>query len=221
MTVDLQRPVDVARNFLLEFQDRFSDLIHRRHTFRRQRGGAGRKQNFRFKHEAVADDADILAILQQLPQSPKEVRAIALQLLHLLRQRRIEARAEILDRLVAFGAFLFCRVERVAQARDLPAQRNELLIQKIDFRERFIRDVLLRLQVGAEPGKLVLSGLGALIGPKADACQLLVFRLEARKRRLQCCKLILRGLRLALFEREHRRQLADLPRQALQRGVFS
>ncbi len=91
------------------------------------------EQNLALEYEPVSDDADILAVLQQIAQPSKEVRAIALQLLHLSRECRVQPLTQILDRFVALGALFLRRVERFVQRRDLPPQLRQLLIKKIDF----------------------------------------------------------------------------------------
>ena len=60
-------------------------------------GLAGGKQHFRLEHEAVADDAHVLAVAEDLAQAAEEIGAVARQLLHPLRQRHVEPGAEIGD----------------------------------------------------------------------------------------------------------------------------
>ena len=52
-------------------------------------------KHFRLEHEAVADDADIGAIAQNGAQAAEEFRTVARQFLHALRQRDVQALAEI------------------------------------------------------------------------------------------------------------------------------
>ena len=100
---------------------------------------ARREQHLGFEHEAVADDADVLAVLQELAQAAEEVGAVALQLLHLAGERRVEARAEILDARLALGVLLFGGLQRVVEGGNLPAQRQQLLIEEIDLGQRLVR----------------------------------------------------------------------------------
>ncbi len=74
--------------------------------------GARREQHFRLEDEAVADDADVLAVGQDLAQAAEEVGAVAVQLLHALRQRHVQAAAEIGD----LGVGLAVRVLRTPRA---------------------------------------------------------------------------------------------------------
>ena len=67
------------------------ELVDRLQALDRHRRLAGREQHLGLEHEAVADDADVAAVLQQFAQAAEEVGAIALQLLHLAGQRRVEA----------------------------------------------------------------------------------------------------------------------------------
>ena len=115
--------------------------------FRRQLVGARREQHLGFEHEAVADDADVLAVLQELAQAAEEVRAIALQLLHLPGQRRVEARAQILDARLALGVLLLGGLQRLVQGGDLPAQRQQLLVEQVDLGQRLVGDLLLVLEL--------------------------------------------------------------------------
>ena len=78
---------------------------------------ARREQHLGLEHEAVADDADVLAVAQQLAQAAEEVGAVALQLLHLAGQHDVEAGAEIGDARLAVLVLGLGRVAAPPAAR--------------------------------------------------------------------------------------------------------
>ena len=65
-------------------------------------GAAGREQDFGLEDKAVADDADIGAVADDLAQAAEELGTVARQLLHLARQRGVEAAPEIDDLALLF-----------------------------------------------------------------------------------------------------------------------
>ena len=73
------------------------------------------KQHFRLEDEAVADDADVLAVGEDFAQPAEEVRPVAVEFLHALRQRDIQAAAEIGDLGVGFAVARFGHVERILE----------------------------------------------------------------------------------------------------------
>ena len=77
-----------------------------------QLGLAGAEEHLGLEHEAVADDADVRAVAEDLAQAAEEVRAVARELLHPLGQRHVEARSR--DRRCAPGSR--CRASRRRRA---------------------------------------------------------------------------------------------------------
>ena len=67
---------------------------------------------------------------QHFAEAAEELGTIAVQLLHPLRQRRVEARAQGLDRHLLLGVALLRRVQRRLQCLQLFAQRKKLLVQE-------------------------------------------------------------------------------------------
>ena len=74
-----------------------------------------------------------VAVAEDLAQPAEEVGAVAVELLHALRQRDVEALAEIGDLVLALLVARFGGVERVLQRGDLPAQRRDLLVEQLDL----------------------------------------------------------------------------------------
>ena len=101
---------------------------------------ARREQHFRLEHETVADDADVLAIGQDFAQPAEEIRPVAVELLHALRQRDVQAPAEVGDLGVGFAVACFRGVERLFERADLLAQRRDLLVEQFDLRQRALAD---------------------------------------------------------------------------------
>ena len=157
--------------------------------------GADREQHFRLEDEAVADDADVLAVGQDLAQAAEEVGAVAVELLHALRQRDVEPLAEIGDLGVGLAVARLGSVERIFQRGDLLAQRGNLLVEQFDLAHRLLADLLLRVEFLAELD-------GALRGGLARAGAL-------REKLLQA-----RALAFGRFQRGAQIDDADLPHPA-------
>ena len=81
----------------LQFDDGGSELIDGGEALDVMVAWPGGEQHLGFEHEAVADDADVLAVTQQLAQAAEKVGAVALQFLDLLGEDDVEPRAEIGD----------------------------------------------------------------------------------------------------------------------------
>ncbi len=92
-----------------------------------------REQHFRLEDEAVADDADVLAVGEDFAQAPEEVGPVAVELLHALRQRDVQAAAEIGDLGVGVAVRGFGDVERILERSDLLAQCGDLLVEEFDL----------------------------------------------------------------------------------------
>ena len=84
----------ISRRDVLDGDRQRGDLVLPR---RRQLGAAHREQHLALEHEPVADDLDPRPVGQHLAQLAEELAAIALQLLHLGRQRHVQLLAEIGD----------------------------------------------------------------------------------------------------------------------------
>src|SRR5262249_14823201 len=82
--VHLEGPVDLRGDRALQLDNGGCQLIDGGQALRGHGRLAGWEQHLRLEHEAVADDADVLAVAQQLAQAPEEVGPVPLQLLHLL-----------------------------------------------------------------------------------------------------------------------------------------
>jgi hypothetical protein len=104
MPVDAQHPGDVFRDLALELFQRIGKLQHLLLALRIQRGLALLEQHLRLEHEAVAHHQNVGALRQDLPRPPEEFRTVARQLLHPLRQRRVQPLAEIRD--LRFGCLI-------------------------------------------------------------------------------------------------------------------
>ena len=102
---------------------------------------------------------------EDLAQPAEEIRAVAVELLHALRQRDVEAAAEIGDLGVGFAVARFGDVERVLQRGDLLAQRGDLLVEQLDLRQRALADGALVVELAgqrADAGGRRGIGAGAL-----------------------------------------------------------
>ncbi|MND34513.1 hypothetical protein D3C80_251320 [compost metagenome] len=134
MAIHAQDPVDLRRNFLGKIEQRDRQLLHLRLSFRIEFIAAGREEHFGLEDEPVTDDADIFAVRQDFAQPPEEIRPIAVQFLHPLRQRDIEATAEIGDLDLRRGILGFRSLQGGFHRSDLRSQRRNLLVQQFDLR---------------------------------------------------------------------------------------
>ena len=102
VAVDAQHPGMSPGISLVEVDQRGGELVELRLPGRVDAGLAGIEEHLRLEHEAVADDADVGPVAEHLPQAAEELGAVARQLLHLLRERHVEPRAEIGDARLRF-----------------------------------------------------------------------------------------------------------------------
>ena len=110
--------------------------------------GAGGEQHLRLEDEAVADDADVGPVAEDLAQPPEEVGAVARQFLHALGERDVQPPAEVGDLGLALLVLVLRGVERVLERGDLAAERRDLLVEQLDLRERPRADLLLGVEFG-------------------------------------------------------------------------
>ncbi len=173
-------------------------------------GVAGREQHFGLEHKAVADDADIGAIADDLAQPAEKLGAVAGQLLHLGGERQIEPASEIGDLgLLVLGLGLG-DVERRGNLRELLAQRGDRGGQLLDLRSAPPRLSAARRQAPSRPFPR-RSAECAL--PIRSVCS----RLELQRSRLAA---LARKSELAVRSSAKQiAQLADLLLQLLQRLV--
>ena len=94
---------------------------------------AGREEHLRLEHEAVADDAHVRAVAEDLPQAAEEVGAVAGEFLHPLGEGDVEAAAEIGDAGLAFPVPVLGRREGLFERRELAAHGGDLLVEDLDL----------------------------------------------------------------------------------------
>jgi hypothetical protein len=112
------------------------ELVDLGAPFRLEHRLAGVEKHFRLEHEAVTNHADVRTVAQDRAQPPEEIRAVARELLHALRQRDVEALAEIGELLLRGLVLLLADVERLLQRGELAAQRVDLLVAQLDLGAR-------------------------------------------------------------------------------------
>ena len=120
---------------LFELEQRGRELVELGAAFRPQHRCAAVEEHFGLEHEAVADDADVGAIAEDFAQLAEEVRPVARQFLHALRQRDVQALAEVGDVQLGVLLLLLGSAERLLERADLAAQRADLLIENLDLRD--------------------------------------------------------------------------------------
>ena len=87
-------------------------------------GGSFGEQHFGLEHEAIANHLDFLTLAQDFAQAAEEFGAIARQFLHLLRQGRVEALAEIGDLGLGFGILGFGSLKGFIEGGKLAARHR-------------------------------------------------------------------------------------------------
>ena len=117
VAVDAQHPGDVGRDLLVEVEQRAGELVELGAALRAEHRLAGVEEHFGLEHEAVADDADVRPVAEDLAQPAEEVGAIAREFLHPLGQRHVEPLAEIGDPGLGLLVLLLRGVERLLRAR--------------------------------------------------------------------------------------------------------
>ena len=138
------------------------ELVELGAAFGPQRRLAGIEEHFRLEHEAIADDADVRPVAEDVAQLAEEVRAVARQFLHALRQRDVQALAEVGDVKLRVLFLLLGGAERVFERGDLAAQRADLLIEDFDLRDGARGRLLLEIDLRIEPADFGLAGVGLL-----------------------------------------------------------
>ena len=108
---------------------------------------AGVEEHFGLEHEAVADDADVRPVAEDVAQLAEKVRAVARQFLHALRQRQVQPLAEIGEAQLRVLVLLLGSAERIFERADLLAQRADLLIEVLDLRHGARRRFLLQIDL--------------------------------------------------------------------------
>src|SRR5689334_3095469 len=104
MAVNAQNPGNVGWDLPLEFDDRGCDFVEFGATFRLQIGPAGVEEYFGLKDEAVADDANVRPVAENLAQLAEEIRTVSRELLKMLGERNIQALTKLAD--TCFGIFI-------------------------------------------------------------------------------------------------------------------
>ena len=135
MAVDPQHPVDFRRNLLFEIEQRGRELVELGAAFGTQNGLAGIEEHLRLEDKAVADDADVRTIAENVAQPAEEIRAVARQFLNALRQRDVQALAEVGDVQLRVFFLLLGDVERALRARRSGGATRDLLVENFDLRD--------------------------------------------------------------------------------------
>ncbi len=222
MAIHLQRPAEFRRNGLREIDDGHGELIHGAEPFRRQRRAAGRKQHFGFEHEPVANDADVLAVLQEFAQPAEEVGPVALQLLHLARERRVEPRAEILDAVLTV-LVLRSRTLRSASLSAASCRRSASIcwLSRSTLARASLEMFFCASRSADERLDAPFGRLRLFVAGECKAGELVLLRLEVGSVACSAASSSAADARLALLERQQVCEFRDLPREPGQRRVLA
>ncbi len=221
MAIDAQDPVDLRRDFLCEIKQRGCELRHFRLPFRIEFIAAGREEHFGLEDKSVADDADVFTIGQNFAQPPEEVGPIAVQFLHPLRQRDIEAAAEIGDLDLRRGILGFRSLQRGFDRGNLRPQRRNLLVEQLDLRGGAGIGLPLLVQFTGETADTGV-GAGIVAGASVEQClQPRPFILRRGKGGLQARQGVLHILLVALFHGQKFGQFGNLAVETRQHLVLA
>ena len=221
MAVDAQHPVDLWWDFLLQFDDGVGQLLHLYLAGVVDDVGARREQHFGLEHEAVADNADVLPVGQDLAQPAEEIGAVAVQFLHTLGQRDVQAAAEIGDLGVGVAVALLGDVERVLERADLLAQRGDLLVEDLHLAQGLLADLALVVEFARKRGRALVGGVAGAGALRQQLLEPALLRLGSRQRRLQVGKRILLVLRVGSLQRQQLGQFVDLRVEAIENRVLA
>ena len=170
------------------------------------------------EHEAVADDADVGPVAEDVAQLAEKVRAVARQFLHALRQRQVQPLAEIGEAQLRVLVLLLGSAERIFERADLFAQRADLLIEVLDLRHgargRFLLQIDLGVIAFARSRRGILARAGCAAQPVALA-------FDGGERGAQLRHLVLEIGFAGLLQRQQLAQPRDLRIEPRQRGVLA
>ncbi len=133
MAVDPEDPIELGGNLARELQECARQPRQLGLALFAQLGRSGFEQHLGLEHEAVADDADVRVLAEDLAQAAEELGAVARQFLHLAGERDVEAPAEVGDLDLLLLVLRIGGVENFVQPRQLLAQGRDLPVQEIDL----------------------------------------------------------------------------------------
>src|SRR5580704_5702711 len=220
MAIDPKHPGDLARDFLVEIEQRGCERIELEASLGLEHRLAGVEEHFRLEHEAVADDADIGPIAKNSAQPSEEIGSIARQLLDALSQSDVQALAEIGNLDLRLLVLLRRGVERVLQGRKLAAQRRDLLVEHLDLRQGAPRDLLFSVERAAQRRYLAL-GVEVSAAGFVEAFVTVALVLRREQIRVELGELVF-GARFAGFlQRQELGELRDLRIETAERRVLA
>ena len=221
MAVDAHHPGDLGWNLALEIGDGSRKLVEFGPPLRVERRLAAFEKDFRFEHETVADDADARPLSEDIAQTTEEIRAVARQFLHLLRERHVQPRAEIGNARQTLLVAPLGGVQRLLDGGKLAAQCRDLLVENIDLRHRPRRKGALGFQRAACIDGFAARGRQPAAIGVGQSLQALFFTLVGFKRRLQREDHRLRIALAGALQREQRGEFLDLAVEPLQGRVLA
>src|SRR5690349_3460941 len=126
MAVDTQDPGDIRRYLLVEIGQRRGELVEFSTALRQKCRQSGVEKDFRLKHEAIADHADIRPVAENSPEFSEELRPVTREFLYPLRQSDVQPLTEIGDLALRFLVALLRSIESFFKGRKLTAQCADL-----------------------------------------------------------------------------------------------
>jgi hypothetical protein len=141
-----KHPVDFIGDLAGKLDDRLRQLRHLLRSSRVELTATRGEQNLRLEHETVANHPHIFAARQDLAQAAEEIGAVAVELLHPLRQRDIQPTAEIGNLRLGLAILGFGHFQRILKCPELGPEGRNLLVEQVDLVERPLRDLLLRVE---------------------------------------------------------------------------
>src|SRR3984885_10460760 len=182
MSLAPQDPGNVGRNLALEIDHGRGEGVERLATGWADVGLADVEQHRGLEYEPIAHHPDIRPGAQDLPQAAEKVRAIAIELLNLLRQRDVEPLAEVGDLRLRFLVRRLRCGERILDRRELLAQRRDLLVEHVDLGQSLRRYLLLLIERDGRRRGLAACRVGVDHAPRRGILELLLLPLGGVER---------------------------------------
>ena len=134
------------------------------------------------EHEPIAYHADVRPGAKDLPQAAEKVRAIAIELLNLLRKRDVEPLAEVGDLRLQFLVRRLRCGERILDRRELLTERGDLLVEHVNLGKSLRRYLLLLIERDGRRRGLAAGGVGVDRAPRRGVVEPLLLPLGGVER---------------------------------------
>src|SRR5262245_2973479 len=220
MAVDAQNPGKVRRYFLFQLNQCHGHLIKFNDALGLEIGPAGVEEYLGLKNETVSHHADVGTVAENFPKLAEEIRAIPLQFINALGQRKIKPLTKLGDAALRLLVLLFGRVQCLLEGGELTAQCCNLLVENLDLGERPRRDFFLAFDLTRQLRSPALSRCGSRTGAVGGTPQPIPLALGDGERRSQLRQLIFEPSLSGFFKPQQLGELCYLGVQPIECGVL-